>query len=48
MIERSGMSRAKVAMAVPSLGAELAMKLTARRLPAPGMFCTTTLGLPGM
>ena len=42
------MSRAKCAIAVPSFGAVLAMKLTARSEPAPGMFCTTTLGLPGM
>ena len=36
------------AMVVPSLGALLNMKLVAAMLPAAGMFCTTTVGLPGM
>ena len=35
-------------MVVPSFGAVLNMKLAAARLPAAGMFCTTTVGLPGM
>ena len=35
-------------VAVPSFGARLKMKLAARKLPAPGMFCTTTRGSPGM
>ena len=48
MTASSGMSREKVAIVVPSRGAELARKLTARNDPAPGMFCTITLGLPGM
>ncbi len=34
--------------AVPSRGAALAMKLAARTEPAPGMFCTTMFGWPGM
>ena len=37
-----------IQIAVPSRGARLLSQLTERRLPAPGMFCTTTVGLPGM
>ena len=48
MIASSGMSRENVAMVVPSFGAELARKLMARSDPAPGMFCTITVGWPGM
>ena len=33
---------------LPSLGATELMKMPARVLPAPGMFLTTTVGLPGM
>ena len=43
----NGMPRWMVAIAVPSLGATLVMKLISRRPLAPGMFCTTVVGLPG-
>ncbi len=43
----NGMPRWMVAIAVPSLGATLVMKLIRRRPLAPGMFCTTVVGLPG-
>ena len=33
---------------VPSCGPTLASVLASRRLPAPGMFCTMTVGFPGM
>src|SRR5215470_11739474 len=33
---------------VPSRGATVAKYVMARMPPAPGMFCTTTCGLPGM
>ena len=39
--------RANMPMVLPSFGAALNRKLAARRLPAPAMFCGTTVGLPG-
>ena len=36
------------AIAVPSLGAIVWMNCAALALPAPGMFFTTMVGLPGM
>ena len=44
----SSMPRWTNAMLEPSLGAMLNMWLVAARLPAAGMFCTITVGLPGM
>ena len=38
----------KVAISVPSVGAPAVRYCTDLRLAAPGMFCTTTVGLPGM
>ena len=39
--------RANTPSVVPSLGAVVKMKFADRRLPAPAMFWTMTLGLPG-
>ena len=44
----SAMVGAPMATTVPSLGETLNTVFTARKLPAPGMFFGTTLGLPGM
>ena len=44
----SGMVGAPMPMTLPSLGETLNTVLTARKLPAPGMFFGMTLGLPGM
>ncbi len=44
----SGTSRCVAAMTVPSFGATLATKLAPTTPPAPGMFCTTNTGAPGM
>ena len=44
----NGSARWPVAIAVPSLGAMPWMWPISRRPLAPGMFCTTTFGLPGM
>ena len=43
----SAMVGAPMPMTVPSLGSTLKIWFTARKLPAPGMFFGTTLGLPG-
>ena len=44
----SGMVGAPMPMTLPSLGETLNTVLTARKLPAPGMFFGMMLGLPGM
>ena len=43
----SAMVGAPMPMMVPSFGRTLKIWLTARKLPAPGMFFGTTFGLPG-
>ena len=44
----SVMLRDTMPIALPSRGARLNRKLVARIWPAPGMFSTTKVGLPGM
>ena len=40
--------RLNMPIVAPSFGATLNRKFAARSEPAPGMFCTTTVGWPGM